>query len=268
MVRVQRYERKRERQLADMGKFGVKPLRGPDDLRQRCRIKQNIGRAGYEMIDAAHDASNGTGDLSVGMTKTRRNRTGNCLPDTQGRYFLADAVIHSLKIGGAFFGNLALFVFMAENFAQGKAAMIDGDQHSVRGEFREPLVTAYGDDVRFVITEGLNTKVNAIAKGACDQRGDQMIGRTVAEYGKTEWGQRLPLRFPLACFVEGAPQLIQLRFIQSILCQPAQLSARLPAVIQRRSHELPEVIGCPLQPLQPREIIGIHDRAEPKYCVS
>ena len=131
---------------------------------------------------------------------------------------------------------------MAENFAQGKAAMIDGDQHSVRGEFREPLVTAYGDDVRFVITEGLNTKVNAIAKGACDQRGDQMIGRTVAEYGETEGGQTLPHRFRRARFAEGAPQLIQLRFIQSILCQPPQFGPGPFTAIQGGLRQFPEVI--------------------------
>ena len=120
--------------------------------------------------------------------------------------------------------------------------MIDGDQHGVWGEFLQPVVAAYGDEVRLVITEALNTKVDAIAKGACDQRGDQMIGRTVAEYGETEGGQTLPHRFRRARFAEGAPQLIQLRFIQSILCQPPQFGPSLFAAIQGGLGEFPEVI--------------------------
>src|SRR6266850_5103135 len=124
------------------------------------------------MIDAAHDAPDGTGDFFVGMTETDRNRAGNCLSNAYGRYILADAVIYGLKVGGAFSSNLALFIFMAENFAQGKAAMIDGDQHGVWREFLQPVVAAYGDSVGLVIAETENTKVDGVAKGACDQRGD------------------------------------------------------------------------------------------------
>ena len=39
-------------------------MRGPDDFGQGCRIEQNVGRAGYEIINAAHDAPDGTGDLA------------------------------------------------------------------------------------------------------------------------------------------------------------------------------------------------------------